>query len=418
LRPADRLVRRALATFLLGDESRAAAVADRLSGADWAALVDLSGAWRVLPALRRRVTALDPPPEVAATLHRYSAAAAAQSAFVVHGAARIAERLAAAGVASAACKGVGVIGALGLDPAERMLLDVDLLVAPGDAPRALAVVTESGADVVDFPGAPHALTDPAAWQPVLARRSRLGNLAVAARDADGLEVDVHWGVGVGASASLDTRAIVGRAQTVAILGRSLEVAAPADAVLITLDHAVRSGFTPATTLKDLDDLIRWWRADERWDPAEVARDAAEVGLDVALVAAWRLISRWGAVPAAATEADRLSRSLPDRSARRAAALVGVFDDQLDHGALHADLLVLLSSPARLRLVAGWARRRLRRSGPAGAPGVPARPLGERFRRLLAEARPRRVASYRAVMGSQGGHRDLEGKARPSSARRA
>jgi hypothetical protein len=397
--------------MLLADESRAAAAVDRLSRGDWAALVALGGAWRVLPALRRRVTTLDspPPPEATATLHRLSAAAAAQSVFVVHGAVGVVDRLAAAGVASAACKGVGLVGALGLDPAERMLLDVDLLVAPGDAGRALALLTESGAEVVDFPGAPRALTDPTAWQAVLARRSRLGNLAVAVRDADGLEVDVHWGLGVGAGAALDPAAIVGRAESASVLGRSLTVAAPPDAVLITLDHALRSGLTPATTLKDLDDLITWSRAEGRWDPGRLARDAADAGLEVALVAAWRLIGRWGALPAAADAADRLSRSLPAQAAGRAAVLVRAFDDQLDHGALHADLLVLLSSPARLRLAAGWARRRLGRSPAAAAPGVPPRPLGERCRRLVAEARPRRLALYRAVIGAQGGHRGVKGE---------
>jgi hypothetical protein len=412
LTPADRRVRRALAAILLGDEPRAAAVADRLSRGDWEALVALAGAWRVLPPLRRRLRTLDPPPlpEVTATLRRSSAAAAAQSAFVVHGAARVVDQLAAAGVASAVCKGVGLVGALGLDPSERMLLDVDLLVAPADAGRALAVLTRSGAQVVDFPGTPDALTNPAAWQAVLARRSTLGNLAVAIRDADGLEIDVHWGLGTGGGASVDPVAIIGRAQPAAVPGGSLRVAAPADAVLITLDHALRSGLVPATTLKDLDDLVTWWRADERWDQAVVAHDAANVGLDGALIAAWRLISRWGALPAAAAEADRLGRALPAPAARRAAALIGAFDDQLDRGALHDDLLVFLTSPARLRLVADWARRRLHGSPAAAAPGVPPRPLGERCRRLAAEARPGRLASYRAIIGAQGSHRSAKRKA--------
>ena len=412
--PADRRVRRALATFLLGDASRSAAAAERLTDPDWEALAALGAAWRVLPALRRRVAALDLalPPEAAAKLRRSSAAAAAQSAFVVHGAARAVDHLAAAGIPSAVCKGVGLVGALGLDPAERMLLDVDLLVAPSDAPRALAVLTGAGAEVVDFPGAPRALTDPAAWAGVLARRSRLGNLAVAVRDTDGLEVDLHWGIGVRGGPTLDPITIVERAEHAEVRGGVLRVVAPPDAVLITLDHALRSGLMPPTTLKDLDDLIRWWRfAGERWDPAALARTAEGVGLDAALFTAWRLLGRWGAVPAADVEAERLGRSLPARAARRAAALVGVFDDQLDHGALDADLLVLLSSPARFRLVAGWARRRLRRSG--AAPGVPARPLGERCRRMLAEARPRRLALYRAVIGAQGGHREATGRSTPT-----
>jgi hypothetical protein len=134
-----------------------------------------------------------------------------------------------------------------------------------------------------------------------------------------------------------------------------------------------------------------------------------MGLEVALVAAWRLIGRGGAVPAAAAEADRLDGALPPPATRQAAALVGAFDDQLDRGALHEDLLVFLSSPARFRLVTGWARRR-RGSRAGAAPAVPARPFRERCRRLVAEARPRRLAMYRAVIGAQGGHRGAKAKA--------
>jgi hypothetical protein len=135
-----------LFALLWGDEIKAATLAAGLAHEAWQALSRQAAQHRLRPLLHHRSTAgLWPaPPDLArqweASYKRAALRALGQRAVLT----RIGAAFAAAGVRAAVLKGGAFVWSPGFDPALRPMRDLDLLIAPEDVGRVVAILTEAG----------------------------------------------------------------------------------------------------------------------------------------------------------------------------------------------------------------------------------------------------------------------------------
>lgn len=392
-------------SIVLGDATSAGEAARVLSAAAWwPQAIDLASLWRVIPELRRRVTALGIAldEESRRVLRARSVTAAAESTSIVHRAAVALQRLADGGVAAAAFKGVGVIGNLYGSAGQRMVSDIDLLVARDQIERACAILKELGfapatedlADYVDFLRA----------RP--AEGALAGQYALVLADASQMEIDLHFRLGTHVFPALEVAAIVARSEVREIFRLPIRVVAPMDAIVLTVHHVLRNQFAPSSAVKDLCDLAAWWRVrGECWAIDELVEHARRCGLAASLLAAWTLLVDLDGATPARDGVERLAAAVSRDGRVDAARLADLFWLQMHEAPLNGDLLRLLSMRATWQFLA----RRLRRGAETASfarrlqahvnrPPLPS-PV-ERVRRLcraIAGLSPRKLAAYRALL---------------------
>jgi hypothetical protein len=135
-----------LLTLLWSKEAKAALLATGLGAEDWKALSRQAAQHRLRPLLHHRSAAgsWPVPPDLAlqweASYNRAALRALGQRAVLT----RIGAAFAAAGVRAAVLKGGAFVWSPGFDPALRPMRDLDLLIAPEEVSRVVAILTEAG----------------------------------------------------------------------------------------------------------------------------------------------------------------------------------------------------------------------------------------------------------------------------------
>ena len=371
-RPEGGDARRALADLVIGGPDRARDAVERVAAsALWTDVVTCSGAWRVTPRLRARLTELGAPVDrgAVALLRRLTLAAAAQTTLIVRRAGAALTRLDEAGVDYVAFKGVALIAGLYHEPAARMVVDLDLLVARSDFENLDVAVAAEGFRRRP----PYADTTFDDFQEGLVQSP-----AVVFADDDGVELDVHASIGLHPAPVMCTPALIQRAERQVLAGSTIAVASPLDAQLLAAHHALRASFQPVTTLKDLSDLDAWWTVQpERWRLDDLVSLAQQSGFGAALLGAWRVLSDYDPdSPSARVGVPALERALESAELRHGNRLAHFFDHQLTAWQLNRDLLTLLCRPTRARRL---LTNRLERASRADVP-----PLWRRVPRAIAE----------------------------------
>jgi hypothetical protein len=339
--------RGALAGLVFGGAQRQAAAAASVDASNgWDDFVGLAARWRVLETARRRLETMEGVPnETRRRLHELSAAASAHSALTLHHAYAASALLENDGIATLAVKGVAAIVQLYATPAARLVSDFDCFIAEKDAREAERVLLAAGFACENVPFDAH-MRD-------IEMSPRLHNLA-RTYTRDGFELDVHWRLGSKPPRPLRTQTLFERSSTIALRGKTLRVPHPVDAQLLTVHHAMRSSFSPSTTLKDLTDLAAWWeRKPDAWEPRELIVAAIESGLGASLLALWQIVVTRDPAHPAAAGARELNRTLSPAQRREAERLHKFFEAQLTRGD-YATRTTELFSPQLLanRAIAG------------------------------------------------------------------
>lgn len=364
-----RFVATCLTDLLLGDDGRRETAAGRLAEKSlWREAVGLAAAWRVIPQLRRRLGSCDSPidGETGEWLRQFSAAAAAQSAFVSRAGARALAELGLAGIEAVAFKGLGLIGNLYRGPAERMLQDCDLLVAEQSLPKTCAVLRDLGFSPLISVG----LDD---WLRHIEDRVYRTHGYLELVNDESVEIDLHWRLGTEGSGYLGSEEIFRRAEVVSLCGIEAPAAAPLDAMVLTAHHAVRSALDPATTLKDLCDLRRWWEVQPgRWEVRKAVEHFRLCGLSKGMLALWSILAELSSDTAIAGGVGELAGSLGRDERIVAGHCAKLFRVQLEEGPVSKPLLALgVATPSAVWRYLSWRLRTLFRR--------PFRPLRQRAR---------------------------------------
>lgn len=384
------LLRGALADLVLGDDEHAADAARRLEERGlWDVAIALSGPWRVTLILQQRLKELAAivPDAARERLRAMALAASAHNAMVLARSQKVLPLFERAGIRAVAIKGIAQIAALYCDRPVRMVGDLDAIVQPENARRALAVLEAAGY-VDDGPPLEQQLV-------AIDASPRVHNYERTLRH-DGFEVDLHWQLGPRPPDRLRAERIVAGAVP-ARLGRTpILVAAPVDALLLGVYHALRGYLSPHETLKDVADVAAWWVAGDRWASDELVAGALDAQLAPALLALLAVLLQRNPAHPAAAGAAALARRLAARERRESAALARFFEDQLVRGQ-RSERTVQLFAPASLVRALRTAVRRTNgehtRSGLASA----ALQAGRIVRELSAL---RAYGTYRALARAQ------------------
>jgi hypothetical protein len=277
-----------------------------------------------------------------------------------------------------------------------MIQDCDVLLPPHHVRAACEVLRGLGFS-------PRTCTDLDSWIRHLEDRVVPAHEYVVLANGDDVEIDLHWRLGTAVAGGLAPEEVFCRAETPTLLGRSIRVAGPADAMALAAHHAARSAYALSSTVKDLVDLAEWWEVREgRWTPEEVADHALRAGVGAPLLALWRILAEFDAGLGAETGVAALCRKLPAVRRAEAGRFRELFRLQLAEGQVSKPLVLLLGalSPGSVR---GFLRSRARRiRGKRGRPGTaPAAELPFRSRvgallRELRTLRPARIRLLRAV----------------------
>ncbi|MGN6331332.1 MAG: nucleotidyltransferase family protein [Motilibacteraceae bacterium] len=175
---------------------------------------------------------------------------------------QVADVLEAADVPQLVVKGPVLAGHHYERPDLRRYVDLDVLVAPEDFPRALEALVDDGFSVFE--------DDWASLREVLA-----GELRLLRGDS---VVDLHWTLVDDSAARsrcrLPTEALFAAHRLVPVGGRSVPTTGVTDTVLHVALHAALSGAARLVWLVDLDRVVR--RDEPDWD--EVLREALPAGL--------------------------------------------------------------------------------------------------------------------------------------------
>jgi len=235
-------------------------------------------------------------------LSRQRAHVAAQHLRVSTDLAALARALDAAGIAWAVMKGPAV-AALGYQfPTARWFADLDVLVGASDFGRAIDVLCEEGACLVDVN-----------WDLQLEMQRSEATLAL----AFGTALDLHWHPvndrAARATTRLDVAAVLSRRRLIAASTvTDLPVLGPTDNMLLVALHAAVSGGHRLTWMKDLECLCL--RDPPDWDLLVRRASAAQVGLPVGL-----MLRRAARLLGAKVPPNALSSLVGDRPWARLAA---------------------------------------------------------------------------------------------------
>ncbi|NHC16240.1 nucleotidyltransferase family protein, partial [Motilibacter deserti] len=251
--------------------------ADAYAGLSLPALADEARAHSIAPLL---ATAMRADPLLAGSGLVPLLTGDQRSAFIHHAvglerATRCDAALTAAGIPFAVVKGPVLTELAYRAPDRRWYGDVDLLISPGSFERALDVLEEAGARLVDLN-----------W--TLAGRQIRGELSMV---LDEVPLDVHWHLVNDRRRRqrmpIDTDELLSRVRRVTVGQTTLPALEPTDGLIQLAQHAALSGGTRLGWLAD----IALWLQHSEVDADETARRAA----------------RWGVLPLVGTILDRTER---------------------------------------------------------------------------------------------------------------
>lgn len=394
-----------LVTLLFGNHDAIHRTATELSASDgWPQVVRLAHAWRVTPELRQRTIAHALPLNASAqrALREQSAAAAAHATLIAHRAATALAQLARAAVPAVAFKGIGAVAGLYRGAGQRMVSDIDVLIRSADIePSCDAVHAIGFTPTVDRLHDYIAYLDQRPYEGAFS-----GNHFLVLKDADGVEIDLHWRLGTRPPPALTAEAVIARAEPASLFGIGIHVAAPPDAIVLAAHHVLRDNFNPATAVKDLSDIAAWWSVQPaRWVIADVVSHAQRSGLAVPLFALWIILVSFNPDSPAQAGVVHFTRMCNQREHADATRLCELFHAQLSGRRLNLDLLRLLSPTVIARFLTRRVRtqatvdyfsgRLQREMGLA-----PHQTLAQRARQLLRDLmtlRPHTLGGYRALL---------------------
>ena len=349
---------------------------------------------RVLPQAINRLSS-DPeavgamPPADVTELALRRVKATAESGRTLHFGCQALGALRDAGIAAAGFKGIAAVGHLHGGRPERGIGDVDVLVSPARAGRALEVLQSAG-----FRPKASSLTASESIAFARASPGSAGNESISLVTVDGIEVDLHWRLGV-----CDVEGALSDASCVRVLGHSVPLVRPGLGLLLSAHHALRNDFVPDEVIRDLLDVRGWLgmlsqdRKEAAWAEGEMRR----IGLDVARDACAAILADLGVLTGHDAHAE----------GSRARALADLFRDQAVRP-MNTDLVYLCSMRPGLMVLRGLLRggRGYLRAMRAieQAHGDAQLPIRARLGRLAADAcrSPwRRWAQLRALAAAKG-----------------
>ena len=318
---------------------------------NWGEVIRLVEAWKVLPRLNRvlRDHKIELDSTSADWLSTKLARYAVQSGYIARRAGELTQVLETRGVGVLAFKGVATLARLHHSPAERMLADIDLIVREEDLELALEAIQESGF-TLSIPGA---LQDQRRFSE---NRIHKDNYTIQLQDAEGLEIDLHYGLHGHMDALLD-QGLWSRAGFLPLLGRPIRCVSPLDAILLIAHHALRNHFLPFPTVRDLGDLAGYWRGCRK-DLAilELAAKAEYFGLGSTLLGLLGILEQSGALSLDDEALIELRNTLGKQDVEESRYLLEWFYGRLENPNINGnkggvDFFILLNNPlSLLRLI--------------------------------------------------------------------
>lgn len=225
----------------------------------WRSLADRCEKLRVLPQAMLRITSEShqlPQADRVAIAHR-RIEATASCARRLHFGCRALASLHDAGIAAAGFKGIAAIGRLHQGQPARGIGDVDVLVSPVSATRAITVLNGAG-----FGSKVGGLSTEQVIAFARSSPGSAGNESISLVTAEGIEVDLHWKLG-----AFDVDAALAEASPIRVLGVPVPLVRPGLGLLLSAHHALRNDFVPDEVIRDLLDANGWLRLLAQ-DPAE------------------------------------------------------------------------------------------------------------------------------------------------------
>lgn len=238
-----------------------------------------------------------------------------------------------AGVAAAGFKGIAAVAHLHAGQPTRGIGDVDVLVSPLDANRAIDALMAAGFrpkvagldahEVIAF-----ARTSPGS----------AGNESISLVTEGDFEVDLHWRLG-----AFDVDAALASASPARVLGEEMRLVRPGLGLLLSVHHMLRNDFVPDESIRDLLDARDWFRllSCDLEESAWTERESRRIGLDVACDACAAILADAGLPTGRVAPA-------PDSPAR---ALADLFRDQVSRP-MNTDLVYLCSLRPGLAILRG------------------------------------------------------------------
>lgn len=397
-------VRAAIVDLVAGDADHTARAAARLTEvAGWNDALPEAARWGVIALLHARLDgATAPAPAVLDAVRAESLRAVLRSRTVVQRSVEVLRLFEASGIPAIAIKGVAAIGMLGARAAARTTKDLDVVVCERDAAAARALLRDRGFEEINPPFERHMAE--------IALSPQLHNVA-RTLCKDRLEVDIHWRFGPQPPAALAPERLIARGVDAAIGGAAFRAAHPVDAVLIAVHHALRSGFVPENTVRDLVDLAAWWE-DGRVAAAldELVDEACRSGLASSLQALCGAVLRRAPQHPLRACCELLAVTLTDAARAEAALLERHLEHTLRHGNPARFTLEVFAPRVYARWIGGELAKALHPAtrGDVDDAAAERRPLARRianvparFRRIVRElCRLDRIPSYRAVARAQ------------------
>jgi hypothetical protein len=281
------------------DDAALAECGERAAGGDvdWAALLGRAEAEQVGPLLHQAWHgARWLPPEAAGSLHRAYMQTGARNALVLRDLGRALDCLGRAGVPVLVLKGAALAEPVYRNPALRPMADIDLLVAPPDAQRALSALAETG-------------RRPEREELAPGMRLRFDNeVALVAGDPLVTPIEIHWSLldAPFYQARLDQGWLWSTAAQATLAGRAAQVLGPEAELMYLCAHvALHHGGHGLLWHHDVAERVHCAGAGLDWPLLLARAAAADLLLPLQTVLA-RVARDWGTCPPAAAWAQLLA----------------------------------------------------------------------------------------------------------------
>jgi hypothetical protein len=324
-----------LAEFLFATPKRTLVAVRALQALHrWRAAVEMAKAWKVLPHFFARLqeARVELAPADHAILKRELLHAYAFSSHRALRAVAAIRSVEEAGIRVIAFKGLASIALIYRDPRRRTIQDADLLISREDLFMAVACLERNGFSRKS-PASLEEYTEFVENAPGFA-----GNKAVALYGKDG-EIDLHWEL---SGSGLRTQDILDRSVHADFNGAIIRVADPADALLLTVHHAIRENLAIESICRDIMDVRQWLDILERQGRIEtVVQRSVESGCQASLLAILEILSNYETMPGVAGAAALLQSVASKTERRSARRLTELFQYQLHHGRLEKDVFYIV-----------------------------------------------------------------------------
>ena len=378
--PHPTTYRHALIALLLGEDCALPA------GAAWARVVELAGAWGVLPVLHARLEqhgyksgVFELGPFAAKCREAFT-----RTALVASNGAHICGHLERCGVPYVLFKGLAAICHLYSGPEERSTIDADVLIREEDLQTTVLLLRDLGLS-------PEHGGDLDAYQRAVRNMPGFGgNESLAFHGPPFHSVDLHWRLGARPIAGMHPEEIIERGVRRSLLGTEVRVVSAVDGLVLGAHHALRNRFVPDEMIREVLDARRWLGLLERQGTLDDAVQHVRGCRIEAVVYALGVLGG-------------CANSVAPLKCRDGVALIELFQMQARGAPFEKDLAHLTDARALLQVLrgafSGWDEyRRCLAELETQQTGGPA-PIGRRVRDLFASiwsARREGLRAFRAL----------------------